>query len=130
VELEPRDEFAAGSGQSSGQDPSRDDNFERELKQALERRPAPPRLRRRVLEAAQRRREAGHRAHVIWWQRIAAGVLLAAVAGGAAWWRQEEVRRKGEAARMQVLTALRITGHALNEINTRLAARDEDDREK
>ena len=126
MELEPRDEFAAGKSQDSG----RDDGFERELRQALERRPAPPRLKGRVLEAARKRREAGRRTHVIWWQRIAAGVVLVAVAGGAAWWRQEEVRRKGEAARMQVLTALRITGHTLNEINTRLAARDEDDREK
>jgi predicted type IV restriction endonuclease len=33
-----------------------------------------------------------------------------------------EERRKGEAAREQVLTALRITGHALDQINTQLAA--------
>jgi len=38
-------------------------------------------------------------------------------------WRQAEGRRKGELAREQVLTALRITNHALNEMNARLAAR-------
>ena len=41
--------------------------------------------------------------------------------GGLAWRHAKEVR-KGEAARQQVLTALRITNHALNEMNARLAA--------
>jgi hypothetical protein len=36
--------------------------------------------------------------------------------------RQEE--RRGEAAREQVMTALRITGHALNQVQTRLAEHD------
>jgi hypothetical protein len=45
--------------------------------------------------------------------------------GGAVEWRhREEERRKGEAAREQVLTALRITSHALDQVNTRLAAHD------
>jgi hypothetical protein len=59
------------------------------------------------------------------WQRLAATLALAAVLGGAMEWRhREEERRKGEAAREQVLTALRITNHALDQVNTRLAAHD------
>jgi hypothetical protein len=38
-------------------------------------------------------------------------------------WRIVEERRKEEAAREQVSTALRITSHALNQMNARLAAR-------
>jgi hypothetical protein len=102
----------------------RDDEFEGELRQAFERRPAPPRLKRRVLEEARLRREAGSRRQIVFWQRFAAGTVLAAIVGGAAIWHAQEVRRHGEAARQQVMTALRITGHALNEVNARLSARD------
>lgn len=58
------------------------------------------------------------------WQRLAASLALAAVLGGAWAWRQREEQRKGEAARQQVLTALRITEQALNRVNTQLAAHD------
>jgi hypothetical protein len=93
------------------------EDFERELHQALERRPAPPSLKRRVMEMRRPRRHAGL------WQRLAASLALAAVLGGALEWRQQqEERRQGEAARQQVLTALRITGHALNQMNAQLAA--------
>lgn len=100
--------------------------FERELKQAFERRPAPPRLKRKVLEAARQQREARVHRQTLWWQRIAAGIVLAAAVAGGVKWREEMVRRKGEQAREQVLTALRITGHALDQMNARLAARDRD----
>jgi len=95
-------------------------DFEQELGQALERRPAPPSLKRKIMA-----RRSVHRSQssAIWWQRLAASVVLAAMAGGGLLWHQAQERRKGELAREQVLTALRITGHALNEVNTRLAAR-------
>jgi hypothetical protein len=96
------------------------DDFEQELKQAFERRPAPPSLKRKLMA---RRKEAQPQSNAVWWQRLAASVVLAAMAGGGVFWHQAEERRKGELAREQVLTALRITGHALNEMNTRLAAR-------
>jgi len=102
----------------------RDEEFEGELRQAFERRPAPPRLMRKVLAEARLRREAGARRQIVFWQRLAAGTVLAAIVGGAAIWHEQEVRRQGEAARRQVMTALRITGHALNEVNARLSARD------
>ena len=83
------------------------DEFERELRQAFERRPAPPGLKRKIMAAARRL------------QRTAAHARALAAAGGVdragccAWAaalrvRKREERRKGEAPREQVLTALRI----------------------
>ncbi len=98
--------------------------FERELRQAFEQRPAPPRLKLRIAEAVERQHQARRHVQVLWWQRIAAGVLLAAAVSGGLMWRQSrqaEERREGEMARQQVMIALRITGHALKEVNSRLA---------
>lgn len=98
------------------------DEFERELKQALERRPAPPSLKLRVME---RRAQRRHPQSMIW-MRLAATLLIVALLGGGLRWglQQREERRQGEEARQQVMTALRITGHALNRVSTRLAAHD------
>jgi hypothetical protein len=109
------------------------DEFERELQQALERRPAPPGLKRRLM--AQRDANASRKGWHAWlsragygrgWATATAALLLLAMAGGGVRWeldrRQEE--RRGEAAREQVLTALRITGYALNQVQTRLAEHD------
>lgn len=98
------------------------DDFEQELRQAMERRPAPPCLKRKLMEQRSRRRTQQLRSHRILWQRLAAGLALTAVLGGGVAWRDHEDRRRGEAAREQVLTALRITGHALNQVNSQLAA--------
>jgi hypothetical protein len=94
-------------------------DFERELRQAFERRPAPPGLKRKLME----RRRARQPQHLsVIWQRLAASiVLVAALAGGLAW-RNREERRKEEAARQQLMTALRVTVHALNRMNAQLAA--------
>ena len=46
---------------------------------------------------------------------------MGTASGGVAW-RNREEQRKDEAARQQVLTALRITAHALNQMNAQLAA--------
>jgi hypothetical protein len=43
-------------------------------------------------------------------------------AGAGAEWKMREEHRQEEAARTQVLTALRITHRALNQMNTQLAA--------
>jgi hypothetical protein len=102
--------------------PEEIDGFERELKQAMERRPAPPSLKRRILQQRATRRTQRIHSHTIWWQRLAASVLLAGVVAGGYSWRQVEERRKGEQAAQQVLTALRITNRALNDMNRRLAA--------
>jgi hypothetical protein len=103
------------------------EEFEQELRQAFERRPAPPSLKRKLMARRADQRSTRRRQRPIQlWQRLAASLVLAALVGGAAEWvrHDREERRQGEAARQQVLTALRITGHALNRMNTQLAAHD------
>ena len=103
----------------------RRDEFEQELQQAFERRPAPPGLKRRLQERGlldKKRRQQVHRPFFTW-QRMAASIVLTAVLAGSVEWRIVERRRKEELARQQVLTALRITSRALNRMNERLAAR-------
>jgi hypothetical protein len=106
-------------------EPEQIDEFEKELRQVLQRRPAPPNLKRKImarrgLEITERRHH-----HRVAWQRIAAGLVLAAMLGGVMEWQLQkaEDRRRGEEARRQVMTALRVTERALNEMNLRLAAR-------
>ena len=95
------------------------DEFEQELRQAFERRPAPPGLKRKLM--ARRSARISQPISAIW-QRLAASiVLIAALAGGIAL-RQREEQREEEAARQQVMKALRITAHALNLMNAQLAA--------
>ena len=105
------------------------DDFERELRQAFERRPAPPGLKRKVMDRRSRQRTQRTRNRTILWQRLAASVVLAGVLCGGLAWHEREEKRKGEAARQEVLTALRITGRALNEMKTQLAAKRRGDQE-
>ncbi|MGB6691045.1 MAG: hypothetical protein WBE76_24695 [Terracidiphilus sp.] len=102
----------------------RNDEFEQELRQAFERRPAPPRLKRKLMEEVRKRQTSRLRRPRRWWPRFAVAAALVVIAVGSVLWRQAEERREGEAVRRQVLTAFRITGHALNEMNSKLAARD------
>lgn len=104
--------------------------FEDRLRQAFLRRPAAPGLKRRILDRRNRRRTAGLHDRVVFLQRLAACLVLAIALGGAVTWRRMDQQRKGEAARNQVIIALRITNHALNQIQTRLAARDRGNREE
>jgi hypothetical protein len=96
------------------------DEFEREMRQAFERRPAPPGLKRKLMEKRRARKAYDS---FFTWQRLAACLVLTAILGGGFEWRAIQKRRKEEAAREQVMTALRITSHALNKMNARLAAR-------
>jgi len=106
------------------------DEFERELQQAMERKPAPPFLKSRVMARRQAKPEPRWHLHQLAWQRLAASVALAAVLGGALAWRHAELQhRKGVEARQQVLTALRITGRALDQMNQQLTAHGSADRE-
>ncbi len=100
------------------------EDFEHELRQALQRRPAPPSLKRKLMEKKRGQRTQWMHNHAALWQRLAASLVLAAMLGGALAWRHMEEQRKGEEARQQVLTALRITNHALNKMNAQLAAHD------
>jgi hypothetical protein len=104
--------------------------FEQDLRQALERRPAPPGLKHRLMEKRNQRQAERLRNASMVWQRMAAAVLLTgALAGGFAWRNHEqrlEEQARGEAVRQQVLTALRITNRALNQMNHQLTAHNRD----
>jgi hypothetical protein len=102
------------------------EDFELELREAFERRPAPPGLKRKIM--SERSRQVTGRIHhrTALLQRLAACLVLGtALAGGYAW-RNYQEQRQGEEARQQVLTALRITNHALDQMRTQLAAHDRD----
>jgi hypothetical protein len=95
------------------------DDFERELRQAFERRPTPPGFKSKLM----RKRRAQRSPHpAVLWQRLAASIALAAVVAAGFAWRQHEERRKGEAALRQVMIALRITNRALDNMNKQRAA--------
>jgi hypothetical protein len=97
------------------------DEFERELGRGLERIPAPPGLKRRLMERRQAQ-YAMRRRRVMWWQRLAAAAALLCVLAGVLMWRNVERRREGEQARREVILALRITSRALNQMDSQLAA--------
>ena len=95
------------------------DDFERELSAAMRRKPAPASLKRLVME--RRRRERAEQHHrMVWFERLAASLVLAGVVGGALVWHSTEEKRRGEEARQQVFTALRITNRALQQMKVQL----------
>ena len=102
------------------------EDFDQKLKRSFERWPAPPDLKRRLMENRRRRKERPQWFALPFAVRVAvslcllAGVLAALYGGIAA--NQAEQRRKGEEARRQVLLALRITNHALEHMNRQFAA--------
>ena len=99
------------------------DDFERDLRSALARRPAPPAFKEAVLR---RRQSAVPVSPAFLWQRLAASVLLAvAVSSLLTWNHIAQQRRHGEEAQRQLVLALRITHHALNDVQSRLAARNQ-----
>ena len=104
-----------------------DREFERELKDAMVRRPAPPGLKRRIVQRRSARRTERHHTTMIWWQRVAASLVAGAVLAGGFGWRQMEERRKGEEAKQQLITALRITNQVLNNMNRKLVEHDRSD---
>ena len=107
------------------------DDFENELRDSLKREPAPASLKRKVMEGRQNRAQlhltrssARQRSRMIWFERIAASLVLAGVAGGAVMGHYVIERRKGEEAKQQVFTALRVTNHALQVMNEQLQRQD------
>lgn len=103
-------------------EPEAMDEIERELRQALERMPAPPGMKRRLMERREAQYAMRRRRRVVWWQRLAAAAALSGVLAGAWIWRNAEQRREGEAARREVILALRITSRALTQMQSQLAA--------
>lgn len=104
-------------------------DLERELRQALRRRPAPAGFKHRLMERREQQRARWPHRRVMLWQRLAGAAALASVLAGAVVWRNAEQHRKAEEARQQVMTALRITSHALNQMTAQLAAHDSDAQE-
>jgi len=110
------------------------DDFERELRESLKRQPAPESLKHKVMDRrAQNRGQiqsirsaARQRNRMIWLERIAASLVLAGVAGSAAIGHYAVERRKGEEAKQQVFTALRLTNHAFQVMNEQLQQQDKD----
>ncbi len=105
--------------------------FESELRESLKRQPAPESLKRKVMERRQQNRArqqddtaARQRTRMIWFERIAASLVVASVAASALVGHYAIERRKGEAAKQQVFTALRITNHAFQVMNEQLEKRD------
>lgn len=96
------------------------DEFERDLRSAMQRKPAPAGLKRKILERRAKVRAIRRHERVVWWERLAASIVLLGVVSGAFTWRSMEQRRKGEEAKQQVFTALRITGRALQQMNQQL----------
>jgi len=110
------------------------DEFEREIRESLERQPPPASLKRKVMERRWQNRaqldpshtSARQRSRMIWFERIAASLVLAGVAGSAAIGHYAVERRKGEEAKQQVFTALRITNHAFQVMNAQLQQQGKD----
>jgi hypothetical protein len=112
VEREIRNGFAPG------------DDFESELHAAMARVPAPPELKHKVMNQLWER--AWHaRRRMVWFERIAASLVVVAVLSGAVVGRNVMERRRGEEAKRQVFTALRIAGRALDEMNLQLQEREQ-----
>lgn len=106
-------------------DPGPMDDFERELRARMRRQPAPASLKRTVMERRQGERAVHRqRQRMVWFERIAASLVLAGVAGSVVVWHNVEEKRKGEEAKQQVFTALRIANHALAEMNAQLKERE------
>jgi type VI protein secretion system component VasF len=85
-------------------------NLEDDLKRALRRQSPPAGFAGRVLQRIEQEEAGGRRTRrPVWWRAAAASVTLAAILGGYATHRVAEHRR-GEHAKEQVLTAMRIAG--------------------
>ena len=85
-------------------------NLENELKRALRREAPPAGFASRVMNRIEREESAtAPRSRPVWWRAAAASVLLAGTLGGYVTHRVAEQRR-GEHAKEQVLTAMRIAG--------------------
>jgi hypothetical protein len=104
--------------------PEEMDAMEWELRSALERRAAPESLKRNLLVRRRKRTAERRHARIVVWQRLAAMFVLAAALGGGYAWHAHEEQRRGEAAREQVLNALRMTNEALDQVGAQLETRD------
>lgn len=99
-------------------------DLERDLRNALERKPAPAGFTARVMDALEQdgaRPQPDPRFLGMRWRAVAAAALLTVTLGG---WAAHQVqqRREAERAKEEVLFALRITSEKLNQARTQLDA--------
>ncbi len=105
------------------------DDFERDLRDAMQRRPAPTGLKRKIfLRRSEGRVRKSPGLWIFQWEpatAVMATMILVVVAAAAGMGeiflqRQAEEHRRGEEAKHEVFTALRITTHALDQVNVQL----------
>jgi hypothetical protein len=102
------------------------DELEQELKEALQRVPAPEGFADRVMERVaakerQRMRVMPFRVAPVWQAAIAAMVLITVLLGGASFWQRQQERRKAEIVQRQFEVAMRVTGKTLDEVGARVS---------
>lgn len=91
--------------------------LEHDLRDALRRQEPSADFADRVLSCAADRRRRGRRAPMRW---AAAAVLVAAIGGGIQYRAMRDERARGEAAKEQVVRALRIAGAKLQIVQARV----------
>lgn len=86
-------------------------NLDDELQSALQRQPAPESLRARVMAQVAAEPDRQQKTHRVVLARLAASLILVSLVavGGARYANETRERREGEAAKEQLLLALRIT---------------------
>ena len=89
---------------------------ERDLRESLRRREAPPYFAERVL--ARTRQSETRRTFRVW---IAAAALVLLMIGGVSFVQEQRRQAEGERAKEQLMAGLRITGSKLREVQARLA---------
>jgi hypothetical protein len=90
--------------------------LERDLRETLRRRKAPPGFADRVL--ARTSRLEAPRTSWVW---LAAAALVLLMIGGVGLVREQRRQAEGEKAKQQLMAGLRITGSKLSEVQSRLA---------
>jgi hypothetical protein len=90
--------------------------MERDLREALRRREAPPGFAERVLARTQQPETRGHS-----WVWLAAAALVLLMIGGIGVVQEQRRQAEGERAKQELMVAFRITGSKLRDVQERLA---------
>ena len=94
--------------------------IERDLREALHRREAPPGFAERVLAKTRQPETRRHRGHS--WAWLAAAALVLLMIGGIGIVQERRRQAEGERAKEELMVGLRITGSKLRDVQERLTA--------